>query len=344
MKRGFHHPGRGCLAACLAALLLPLGPAPRAEPELLHGVTKLITGGRTYVYISDMARYFGFNAQVLRDGRFVLLSPWTRIMLEPESRKLYYNRQLVWMHEPSRRLRRRWCITEDDITKLLAPLLMKNDYLKTCGYTTVVLDPGHGGMDPGGTSALGDEEKHVVLDIVRRVRARLVVEGVQVVLTRDADVALELPIRSHKARRCKADLYVSVHLNSSGNPLTAGQETYVLTAAGYPSTNESTPGTPNLTPFRGLQFNGANVILGFYLQQALVKRLGGPDRGLRRARFAVLKDAPCPAALVECGFLTNERENLVFSTTRHRDLVATALAEGILNYLASVKRARVINP
>ena len=85
-------------------------------------------------------------------------------------------------------------------------------------------------------------------------------------------------------------------------------------------------------------------MLGYYIQKAILEKAGGEDRGLRRARFVVLKEAPCPAALVECGFVSNRAEENRLLTPAHREALALGIAKGILDYLAAVKRAHVVSP
>ena len=114
--------------------------------------------------------------------------------------------------------------------------------------------------------------------------------------------------------------------------------------AGCPITSIATVTARDRVVYPGNRHDGANMVLGHMLQKSLLKYTRAEDRGVRRSRFYVIKCAPCPAALVECGFISNrkERENLM--DPKYRDRIAKALAEGIIAYLNTVKRAHNIKP
>jgi N-acetylmuramoyl-L-alanine amidase len=116
-------------------------------------------------------------------------------------------------------------------------------------------------------------------------------------------------------------------------------ETFVMTAAGGDSSNYfGQPG--DKTPGKGNYHDPANAILGFALQSNLVKTTHRSDRGLRRARYAVLKNAPCPAALVECGFLSNPEEEALMIDPKYRETIAHGISNGLFAYLTLARRVR----
>ncbi|MCZ7591258.1 MAG: N-acetylmuramoyl-L-alanine amidase [Kiritimatiellae bacterium] len=181
------------------------------------------------------------------------------------------------------------------------------------------------------------EEKRVVLDVARRLRTHLVNAGFKVYLTRENDRFVELDERSRKAQRWGADLFISIHLNSAASTAAAGAETYVLAAAGYESTSG---GLSNLTQ-PGNRFEAANTVVAYQIQRAMTQRLGANDRGVKRSRFLVLKNAPCPAVLVECAFVSNAREEEQLLQESRREALAQSLARGTINYLNLAKRAQL---
>ncbi len=245
----------------------------------------------------------------------------------------------VWLHFPAVSHRGRVAVSEADLRKTLAPLLDPARYLARRSATVVVLDPGHGGEDAGAIGRRKVEEKRVVLDIANRVRVHLANAGMKVYLTRETDRFIPLPDRSARAARWGAHIFVSIHLNASANRGAAGVETYVLAAPGCPPT--SAAGIRGSYPaFSGNVFDEASVVLGYNLQRALTQKLGTEDRGLRRARFMVLKNAPCPAALVECGFVSNPSEEALFLQPAHRERIALGIVQGILNYAKEVQTAQ----
>ncbi|APB34455.1 N-acetylmuramoyl-L-alanine amidase [Gloeomargarita lithophora Alchichica-D10] len=181
----------------------------------------------------------------------------------------------------------------------------------TPGRPVVVIDPGHGGPDPGAIGIGGLREKDVVMDISRQVVALLEQQGVQVVITRNADVDLGLEPRVVLARRVNASLFVSIHANaiSMSRPDINGIETYY--------------------------FHGASYGLAQELHRAMVRASGSPDRGVRQARFYVIRNTPAsmPAVLLETGFVTGARDAPRLASAEGRRTMAQGIAQGILRYL-----------
>jgi len=168
----------------------------------------------------------------------------------------------------------------------------------------IVIDPGHGGKDPGAV-ANGLEEKNLNLQISRELGKRLLSKGILAQLTRGSDLDLSLEDRCKTANNWTADLFLSVHCNASPNPLAQGIETF------------HHPSSP------------AGNRLAQAIHQELAK-LGRRDRGVKTAEFYVLKHTRMPAVLVECGFVTNPAEAEWIKT--HIPDLALALAKGIQNF------------
>lgn len=176
----------------------------------------------------------------------------------------------------------------------------------------------------------------MALDIARRLRVQLQKAGFQVFLTRDADRFIELEQRAEKAKRAGADIFVSIHLNKAAGSDANGTETYTMTSAGFSSTS----GGQGQSAEIGNRFDALNTELGYQIQRATTSQAQTADRGVRRARFVVLKHAPCPAVLIETGFVSNRREEIRFMTEAFRENLATGIAKGIINYAQLVRMAR----
>jgi N-acetylmuramoyl-L-alanine amidase len=176
------------------------------------------------------------------------------------------------------------------------------------GRLVVVIDPGHGGPDPGAVGIGGLQEKGITLDISRQVAARLAQQGVQVVMTREDDRDLDLEPRVVLAERANASLFVSIHANaiSMSRPDVNGLETY------YYSSGERLARTIH-----------SNVLQG----------TGVRDRGVRSARFYVLRRTSMPSVLVEVGFVTGAEDAARLSTSSYRTQMADAIARGVLQYI-----------
>jgi len=189
------------------------------------------------VSLREFASHYGFTIQSPPGKKFYLRSPVAALELETDSREMRFNGLQVWLNAPLTRSWGRWCLSETDVQKVLHPLLYATSCLRGYEVSAVLLDPGHGGLDQGTTGRRGVEEKKLTLDIARRVRAQLINEGLHASLTRDVDRFVELDARARLAGQRGANLFVSIHLNSAPNPASRGVETYVLTAAGYPSSS-----------------------------------------------------------------------------------------------------------
>lgn len=219
-----------------------------------------------------------------------------------------------------------------DLRKNLEPLLKSRAPLKTAGHV-IVLDPGHGGPSPGTRSAAdGQHEKIFTLDWALRTAALLRQHGWRVILTRTNDVDVPLTNRVAIAEQHRADLFVSLHFNSSGGNGSdqAGLETYCLTPQGMSSTlTREFPDDPReLLPNNA--FDEENFRLALQLHRALLRANGLADRGVRRARFlTVLRGQNRPAALIEGGYLSNPTEARRIAQPEHRQKLAEAVASAL---------------
>lgn len=338
--------------------LLALSPSLAALPGALPVRS---TETERYVALKDIARHYDLEQEKARAGvlGFVevllpgtkkktlppsvikLLSPYLDMHFGQGSRQCFFNGTALWLHAPVVRVKREWCVTETDLRTTIDPLLDESEHVRELGDRVVVLDPGHGGKDQGTHMPSGAEEKDIVLDIAKRARVHLANAGVKVYLTRHNDRYLELTERCAKASDWNADLFISIHVNSAGNPEARGPETFVLTAPGYYSTSDGGDEPPDRERYKGHQFNGANLLLGYHVQRAVLDKTEATDRGIRHARFVVLREAPCPAALVECGFLTHPEEGGLLQDPAYREKLAQGITRGVLDYVTLIKRARV---
>ena len=200
----------------------------------------------------------------------------------------------------------------------------------------IVLDPGHGGTDHGTRSATKRSEKEFTLDVAKRVEQHLAGSGARVYLTRRSDTTMSLEARNRYAADRRASLFVSIHFNAAVSSA-RGIETFCLPPVGASSTASDRVRSSDRQPQTANRFDAENVWLAHLIQKSLRQATGAADRGVRRARFQVLRDATCPAALVECGFLSNSSEAKRIYTTTYRDTLAKGIAEAILEYKKSTE-------
>lgn len=227
----------------------------------------------------------------------------------------------------------------------------------TEGLETVVIDPGHGGDESGAVGPSGLREKDLTLEIARTLRARLRQRlPVKVVLTRDDDSYLPLDTRSAIANQNKADLFVSIHLNSSMGHEARGAETYFLSMEASDSRAAQTAALENsagegaddealydlqliLWDLAQSYHLSASQRVASLIQQELNGALGLRDRGVKQAPFRVLMGAAMPAVLVELGFLSNPDEEAKLRDPRYRADLVDALVRAISRFRAEVTRS-----
>lgn len=329
--RGRQH----CVALALLLGLVGLGTPGSAAGSAVNAT----------VSISSVASRWGFQSWHVSGKKAILLGRFNTLILERDSRRAEYNDTVIWLNGPVSRRWGRWVMPTIDEDKVLRPIFSPSAVLGAAGYRTVVLDPGHGGDDKGASNARrGLEEKRVTLELARKVRTILQKYQVDVRLTRSTDRTIALENRCALADSWEADLFLSIHLNSAENRTSTGIETYIVPPAGCPSTANASATASDWTPSPANRYDSANMVFGYILHRALLKYTRGEDRGVRRARFMVIKNVHCPAALVECGFISNRAEAGKLLDDDYRDVIARGIAEGILSYLNTVKRAHKINP
>ncbi|MGB3308566.1 MAG: DUF3747 domain-containing protein [Nodosilinea sp.] len=196
------------------------------------------------------------------------------------------------------------------IVSASAPAVASNPVIPAIpqGAVVVVIDPGHGGRDPGAVGIGGMQEKQINTTISNRVQQQLQAAGVTVVMTRSSDVFVDLDARAQYANQLGANLFVSIHANaiSMSRPDVNGLETY------YYSSGER---------------------LARSIHSAVLQNVSMRDRGVRTARFYVLRYTTMPSVLVETGFVTGAEDAARFRNPTAVNQIADGIARGILNYL-----------
>jgi N-acetylmuramoyl-L-alanine amidase len=222
------------------------------------------------------------------------------------------------------------------------------------GVSRIVIDPGHGGHDPG-AQARGLNEADLTLDIALRLEKLLQKEpGLEVVLTRRTDVYIPLEERTAIANREGADLFLSIHANTSRNKSARGVETYFLSFAGSADAeavaareNSAHAGEMHKLPdiIRAITLNNKldeSRDLAGMVQEALVTRLrrsskAVQNRGVKKAPFVVLIGAEMPSVLAEVSFMSNRQELALLKTAAYKNRIAEALHAAVLRYRRALK-------
>ena len=184
-------------------------------------------------------------------------------------------------------------------------LLASGTLVQAAGFRTVVIDPGHGGQDRGGVSGQV-YEKHLALDTAIRLESQLREHGINTVLTRRSDYFVSLPQRVNLANGYRDAIFVAIHYNYTWKSEVSGLETYFCT----PQSQQ----------------------LAQCVHASMMARVASPDRGVKTARYYVIRNTTIPAILVECGFVSNAKERDHMKSAWFRDALARGIAEGILRY------------
>jgi N-acetylmuramoyl-L-alanine amidase len=228
-----------------------------------------------------------------------------------------------------------------DLSKNIEPRLRPELITGVQSFTTVVLDPGHGGHDRGAVSKFGFE-KDFALDVALRARPLLEKQGYKVVMTRSTDVFIPLEQRPAVANHIAGSVFISIHFNSSSSNADArGFEIFSMAPRGAPATNDARSSERDLREEPGNAADLPSSALAGSVFHALLGHVPMIDRGLKHARFAVLRLSTVPAVLVECGFVSNTAESTLISSSAWRAHVAEAIVDGVESYrMLADKKAR----
>lgn len=316
-----------------------MGHAQLAESPTEFSVTAgqevVAVGQFDYIDLDAFLGRFGLKASwVETQKRRKYESVWTRIEFEVDSREITYNDNRVFLGEGVVAREGKVLVAVLDAQNLLLPLLKPAVFTQHARTVKrIMIDAGHGGKDGGTTnSKLKLMEKTFALDVSKRLGEILGSQGFEVAYTREDDTYLSLAERAVLTNAAEADLFISVHFNAAGRSAVRGVETYTMTPRHQRSTSslKSDPSDSSKEP--GNEFDAWNAVLGFSMHRALLQKLDASDRGLKRARFAVLRLAECPAVLVEAGYLSNDSEARKIATEDYRAEIAEGLANGITAY------------
>lgn len=204
----------------------------------------------------------------------------------------------------------------------------------------IVIDPGHGGRDPGAIGLGGVEEKQIALEISRLLERELErrMPRARIVLTRRGDTEVSLDERADIANRERADIFVSIHCNATEerSSSVSGFECWTFRPAARLDTLEHGPGGRVVTRRTRPESTGptspAAKLLAESVRLKMARSTPMSDRGVRGAAFWVLARTRMPALLIECGYLTNEKDLQILNSPSGQKTIASAIADGLVEY------------
>jgi N-acetylmuramoyl-L-alanine amidase len=290
---------------------------------------------RDYVTFSNVAHFYNFPEYTRVSHTVSLRSDRRGIRAQAGTSELYINGVRFVTDFPILSSGEDEMISAMDVSKLIEPIMRPNRLHNAHKIQTVVLDPGHGGVDQGASNRWGAEKKFT-LDVALNARLQLQHAGYKVEMTRTTDKYVSLEDRVDFANRFRDAVFVSIHFNWGG--VAEGLETYALAPEGVPSnaSNESHVSSADVRVCAGNAQDEHNIALTAAIHAMVLSRASMFDRGVKHARFHVLRNIKIPAVLVECGFLNETAEGQRVATAQFREEVATAIAQGIQNYDAAV--------
>jgi N-acetylmuramoyl-L-alanine amidase len=291
--------------------------------------------GHDYLSVDNISKFYGLPAEVVPSGAKIQTDTADHpLEFVSGSREAIIHGARSWLCFPVIEQNGKFLVSRTDVAKTIEPLVRPHRVADVGKVQTVVLDPGHGGHDKGQVSRYGPE-KVFALDVARKLRPILQAKGLRVIMTREGDYFVPLEVRAQIANRARDAIFVSIHFNASGDdPNATGFEIFSFTPRGAPSTSDGNVAARSFNMQPGSSVDAQSMALSTCVYHSLLGHLSEYDRGIKRARFAVLRLTKVPAVLIEGGFLTERGESKLISNKNWRAKLAGAIGIGIENYRA----------
>jgi N-acetylmuramoyl-L-alanine amidase len=291
--------------------------------------------GHDYLSVENVSNFYGLPAGVAAAGDQIESETAANpLEFVSGSREAMINGARSWLCFPVIEQDGKYLVSRTDVAKTIEPLVRPHRVANVGKLETVVLDPGHGGHDKGQVSRYGPE-KEFALDVARKLRPILQAKGLRVIMTREGDYFVPLEVRAKIANAARNSIFVSIHFNATNdNPNAAGFEIFSFTPRGAPSTSDSAVASSSYNMQPGSAVDAQSMALSACIYHSLLGHIPEYDRGIKRARFAVLRLTKVPAVLIEGGFLTERGEGKLISNRDWRGKLAAAISLGIESYRA----------
>jgi len=318
------------LAFVLASSSLPSSIAiAAAEWQVIK------VNGHDYLSVDNISKFYGLPAEVVPSGAKIQSDTADHpLEFVSGSREAVINGARSWLCFPVIEQDGKSLVSRTDVVKTIEPLVRPHRISNVGKVQTVVLDPGHGGHDKGQVSRYG-AEKDFALDVARKLRPILQAKGFRVIMTREGDYFVPLEVRAKIANSARNSIFVSIHFNATNDdPNATGFEIFSFTPRGAPSTSDGNVNANSFNMQPGSSVDAQSMALSVCIYHSLLGHLPEYDRGIKRARFAVLRLTQVPAVLIEGGFLTERGESKLISNKDWRAKLAGAIGIGIETYQA----------
>src|SRR2546423_242360 len=291
--------------------------------------------GHDYLSVDNISKFYGLPAEVVPSGAKMQAETADHpLEFVGGSREAMINGARSWLCFPVIEQGGKFLVSRTDVAKTIEPLVRPHRVPNVGKVQTVVLDAGHGGHDKGQVSRYGCE-KDFALDVARKLRPLLQAKGLRVIMTREGDYFVPLEVRAQIANAARNSIFVSIHFNDTNDdPSATGFEIFSFTPRGAPSTSDNSLTPTALSMQAGSEVDAQSMALSACIYHSLLGHIPEFDRGIKRARFAVLRLTKVPAVLIEGGFLTEGGESKLIAAQEWRARLAHAIGVGIESYQA----------
>src|SRR5438093_3403152 len=316
--------------------LLTTGIALAQPTTFAAGDWQIIkVSGQDYLSVENISRFYGLPAGVVGAGEKIRFETIKNpLEFVSGSRETMINGARSWLCFPLIEQGGKYLVSRTDVAKTIEPLVRPHRVANVGKVETIVLDPGHGGYDKGQVSRYGSE-KDFVLDAARKLRPLLQAKGLRVIMTREGDYFVPLEVRAQIANAACNSIFVSIPFNGTNdNQEATGFEIFSFTPRGAPSTSDSAVASSSFSMQPGSEVDAQSMALSACIYHSVLGHIPEYDRGIKRARFAVLRLTKVPAVLVEGGFLTERGESKLIANKDWRGKFAGAISVGIESYRA----------
>ncbi|MCX6965576.1 MAG: N-acetylmuramoyl-L-alanine amidase [Verrucomicrobia bacterium] len=310
------------MAIPLLVFLLAITNSPAAWQVIM-------VEGRRHVPVEDVSRFYQLPKPTKNGRFFEILGKGRKMRGEIGKREIFINNVKYVLCFPIRERNGSILISAMDVTKIIEPVMRPSLIKNAAPIRTVILDAGHGGHDSGAKGSRGIE-KEAALDVVLRAKRLLEQNGYTVHTTRSRDVFIQFPNA----------IFVSVHFNKSLGGGASGIETFALAPRGVPSMDEENFSYSDLKQHPGHARDPENIALATALHSSMLRQMRLYDRGIKRARFVVIRDIKIPGVLLEGGFMNHPVDGRLIASSQFRDAFARAILEGVSRYRSALSGRR----
>lgn len=297
-----------------------------------------------YVTLDSLKKFYRFKEMTVKNqGKRTIISLKTtnlNIVFTNGSQIMFMNNVKFNLSKPIVKSQNHFLVAQMDLIKMIDPVL-RPKYIQSAGkFNTVIIDPGHGGKDPGAVNSYGTEADYN-LKVAKKVEKYLKAYGYKVIMTRRDDTFISLAERVRFSNRFKNAIFISIHFNAVAGARSArGMETFTLSPEGVPTHGRKVRNSDH-RKLRGNAQDSLNIALATAIHGSTLRRLNIFDRGIKRARYSVLTTNRHPSILIEGGFLTNAAEARRIHQKSYQSSMAKGIAEGVRKYRIALSNRRL---